>query len=103
MAMCSEIFRDFIQGFPHWKVSGILEIGTTFLMHVNRTIAQWFGLYCFSSLCVFNLLDNVNLLEDLGKVQQSLEIQTANDKTYTLVTVKLITKLQTGNTWNQLT
>lgn len=70
---------------------------------MNRTIAQWFGLYCFSSLCVYNLLDSVNVLEALGKIQQSLEIQTANDKTYTFVTVKLSTKLQIGNTWNQLT
>ena len=70
---------------------------------MNRTIAQWFGLYCFSSLCVYNLLDSVNVLEALGKIQQSLEIQKANDKTYTFVTVKLSTKLQIGNTWNQLT
>ena len=70
---------------------------------MNRTIAQWFGLYCFSSLCVYTLLDSVNVLEALGKIQQSLEIQTANDKTYTFVTVKLSTKLQIGNTWNQLT
>lgn len=79
--MFSDISK-IIQGFPNWKDSGILEIGTTFLLHVNRTIAQWFGLYCFSSLCVYNLLDSVNLLEALGKIQQSLEIQTANDLTH---------------------